>query len=54
MMLILSSEQAEDDYCDEIWSRSGRGQKFASKCTPGYYVSPWPQCDFVFAGTPID
>jgi len=31
------SKEAEDEWCEEIYRRSGRGQKFMSKCTPGYY-----------------
>ena len=31
------SKAAEDAYCQRIYDKSGRGQKFLQKCTPGYY-----------------
>ena len=34
---INATKQAEDEYCDIIWRRSGRGASFKRKCTPGYY-----------------
>jgi cation diffusion facilitator CzcD-associated flavoprotein CzcO len=31
------SKLAEDKYCEMIYNKSGRGQRFLQKCTPGYY-----------------
>ena len=31
------SKRAEEEWCDTIYRRSGRGEKFLKKCTPGYY-----------------
>ena len=31
------TKEAEDAYCEEIYRKSGRGQKFLQQCTPGYY-----------------